>query len=307
MAALDRGYRLLVVDDDPTDRALYSRLLARGPDAVTDLHLAADGATGLAMLRAAPYDCVLLDFSLPDMTGLEFLEDASAGDDGPCAVVLVTGHGNEAIAVQAMKRGAQDYLVKEQVNASSLWRAITGAVTQRTLRQRLAGSVRALTAANTALAQEIATRTAAEAALRHAKEIAEQANQAKTRFVAMVTHELRTPLNGILGYAQLLRMEGGLAARQMAHLGAMMHAGQHLLAMIEQVLDFACLETSGMALHPAPVTIRALAEDCIGLIAPLATERGLDLHLVSAHDAPRQIVADPARLRQVLLTCWATR
>ena len=62
-------------------------------------------------------------------------------DEQPCAVVLVTGHGNEAIAVEAMKRGVQDYLVKDQVNAASLWRTLTQAVTQQTLQQRLAGSL----------------------------------------------------------------------------------------------------------------------------------------------------------------------
>ena len=59
----------------------------------------------------------------------------------------------------------------------------------------------------------------------------------------MVTHELRTPLNGVLGYAQLLRIEGGLSARQDAHVGAMMQAGRHLLDLIERVLDFASFES----------------------------------------------------------------
>ena len=122
-------------------------------------------------------------------------------------------------------------------------------MTQTELRQRLARSLRDLTAANVALEQEVVIRKAAEAELRAAKEAAEQADQAKTRFVAMVTHELRTPLNGILGYAQLLRIEGGLSTRQDARVGAMMQAGQHLLEMIERVLDFASIEdrTDGAA------------------------------------------------------------
>jgi len=180
-----RSYRLLIVDDDAFDRRLYSKLLVRqGCDAREITHTA-DGASGLEKLRSQTFDCVLLDFNLPDMNGLEFLAKAAAADgDLPCAVVLVTGHGNEAVAVQAMKRGAQDYLVKDQVNDNTLWRAMTQAVTQIELRQRLAGSLRDLTAANLALEQEVATRKAAEADLRAAKEVAEQANQAKTRFVA---------------------------------------------------------------------------------------------------------------------------
>jgi signal transduction histidine kinase/HPt (histidine-containing phosphotransfer) domain-containing protein len=301
MTNTERGYRLLIVDDDETDRRLYSRLLTRLTPGACEIHQAVDGATGLAMLSTEPVDCVLLDFHLPDMTGLEFLAAAAVGGELPCAVVLVTGLGNEAIAVEAMKRGVQDYLVKDQINAASLWRAMTTAVTQTELRQRLAGSLRDLTSANAALEQEIATRKAAEAELRTAKEAAEQADQAKTRFVAMVTHELRTPLNGILGYAELLRIEGGLSAHQDGRVGAMMQAGQHLHEMIERVLDFATIETGRMDLHPETVAVRDLAEECLACIEPMAAEHALSLRMVSADDAPPQIVADPARLRQILL------
>jgi signal transduction histidine kinase/CheY-like chemotaxis protein len=194
-----------------------------------------------------------------------------------------------------------DYLVKDQVNESNLWQAMTRAVSQNELRQLLARSLRDLTTANAALEQEIAIRKATEAELRRAKDLAEQGSQAKTRFVTMVTHELRTPLNGILGYIQLLRVEGGLTARQDAHIGAMMLAARHLLEMIEHVLDFACLEAGRMELHPVSVAVRELAEGCIRFVGPMATERGLGLRVVSAHDAPAQITTDPARLRQVLL------
>jgi signal transduction histidine kinase len=235
------------------------------------------------------------------MTGLQFLNAASVDGELPCAMVLITGHGNEAIAVEAMKRGVQDYLVKDQVNGNSLWRSVTHAVSQVELRQRLAGSMRELTATNLALEQEIATRKASESELRIAKETAEQANQAKTRFVSMVTHELRTPLNGILGYAQLLRIEGSLTTRQDAQLAAMMQAGRHLLDMIERVLDFADIEIGRLELHPAKIQVHDLIEACISFISPIATRRGLSLRVVNMHDAPRQVIADPTRLRQVVL------
>jgi signal transduction histidine kinase len=137
--------------------------------------------------------------------------------------------------------------------------------------------------------------------LRAATAAAEQANQAKTRFVAMVTHELRTPLNGILGYAQLLRIEGGLSARQAARVGAMMQAGKQLLEMIERVLDFASAETGRMELHPALISVHDLTERCVALIGPMAAENALSLRLIRSHDAPRQMVVDPARLSQVLV------
>ena len=81
----------------------------------------------------------------------------------------------------------------------------------------------------------------------------------------------------------------------------MMQAGRHLLEMIERVLDFASIETGRMELHPVEVSVRDLTEGCVGFISPLVTERALSLRVINAHDAPRQIVADPSRLRQVLL------
>jgi len=207
MGHADRIYRLLIVDDDEIDRRLYGWLLERQAPGVFEIEHAADGAAGIGALRARTFDCALLDFSLPDVTGLEFLTDALVDGELPSAVVLITGHGNEAVAVEAMKLGVQDYLVKDHVNEGRLSRAIIRAVSQRELRQRLAQSLRALTAANAKLEQEAAAHRATEAALRAAKDAAEQACQAKTQFVATVTRDLRRLLDGLLGEGGLPRTE----------------------------------------------------------------------------------------------------
>ena len=78
MASAERSYRLLIVDDDEVDRRLYRRLLTRQVPGAFEIQQVSDGVTGLAALRAHKPDCVLLDFNLPDMTGLEFLGDAAA-------------------------------------------------------------------------------------------------------------------------------------------------------------------------------------------------------------------------------------
>ena len=281
------NYLVLLVDDDEMDRRHYQRLLMQRGLQADNIRSVSDGAAGLKALREATFDCVLLDFNLPDMTGLDFLAAATGEGGLPCAFVLVTGQGSEGIAVQAMKRGALDYLIKDHVSASSLWRAMTTAVTETELRQSLAKSHRELVAANVALAS--------------AKEAAEAADRAKTQFVAMVTHELRTPLNGILGYAQLLQAEGELTERQALHVDAMMRAGQHLLEMIQNVLDFASIESGRFELHPASIVVRELFEACLGLIQPQATARGLLLVSVVSAAAPGRLIADPPRLREVVL------
>jgi DNA-binding NtrC family response regulator len=207
-------HRLLIVEDDDFDRRRYIKLLHKQDLFDCEVLVAAEGVTGLALLRSEMPDCVLLDYSLPDMTGLEFLADAMQDGELPCAVVLVTGHGNEMIAVEAMKRGVRDYLVKDQASETKLLQAVTGAVAQRALHLRLTHSLTALKNSHEKLEAEVATRKLAEDELRHAKEAAEQASKAKSRFVAMVSHELRTPLHCMLGSAELLVLEGPLSPPQ---------------------------------------------------------------------------------------------
>ena len=137
--------------------------------------------------------------------------------------------------------------------------------------------------------------------MRTAKNAAEEANEAKTRFVAMMTHELRTPLNGILGYAQLLRIQSTLSVRQDTQVRSILQAGRHLLSMIDRVLDFASIETGRIVLQPEPISTRELAEACIAVVSPMASERSLSLRVINAHDVPQRITADPGRLRQVVL------
>jgi len=134
-----------------------------------------------------------------------------------------------------------------------------------------------------------------------ARDLAERASSAKSRFLAGMSHELRTPLNGILGYAQLLRLEGGLTDLQSARVGGMLDAGTHLLQMIHCVLDLSEIEADRVDLQPAICDLHRIVSACLDLVRPAAEAKGLSLGLVIAPDLPQHIVADPTRLRQVLL------
>jgi signal transduction histidine kinase/DNA-binding response OmpR family regulator len=128
---------------------------------------------------------------------------------------------------------------------------------------------------------------------------AEGANQAKSRFLAGVTHELRTPLHGLLGYAELLALEGDLNPTQTERLETMMAAGQHLLGMINMVLDMSQIEADRLDVHPVELDLPELVGVCISVIRPTAQGRGLGL---SHTQFPAVWVnADPTRLRQVLI------
>ena len=126
--------RVLIVEDDLVDRMACRRALAQDPDCEFDLSEAETGREGLQLAHAQKLDCVLLDYHLPDMNGLEFL--AELRDDLgkiPVPVMMLTGADNALIAVEAMKRGAQDYLIKD-VNRQYL--ELLSAVIQRVLRER---------------------------------------------------------------------------------------------------------------------------------------------------------------------------
>ncbi len=132
-----------------------------------------------------------------------------------------------------------------------------------------------------------------------AREVADHANQAKSRFLATITHELRTPLHGILGYAELLSLDGGLTPTQSERLEAMMSAGEYLLGTINAVLDMSQIEADRLALCPAEVELSGLVRACLDVVRHKAETKRLALALAPC--PPLRLVADPTRLRQVLI------
>ncbi|MEH2050139.1 PAS domain-containing protein [Nostoc sp.] len=129
---------LLIVDDSPEDRELYRRYLLRDREYSYTILEATLGRQGLELWQQHQPDAVLLDYRLPDLDGLEFLAQLQPLTQQPCLpVIVVTGQGNEAIAVQAMKAGAQDYIVKEQITPEGLQIAVNGAIETVQLRTQL--------------------------------------------------------------------------------------------------------------------------------------------------------------------------
>ncbi|WP_300157596.1 PAS domain-containing hybrid sensor histidine kinase/response regulator [Solidesulfovibrio sp.] len=129
---------------------------------------------------------------------------------------------------------------------------------------------------------------------------AEEASRMKSAFLANMSHEIRTPLNAILGLAHLL-LKGDMPESQRESLETMRAAGEGLLVILNDILDFSRIEVGRLEIRPAPVDIDRLVEDARRVMAPQAEERGLLLTIERDPDLPRVLVCDPVRLKQILL------
>jgi PAS domain S-box-containing protein len=154
-----------------------------------------------------------------------------------------------------------------------------------------------------AFGTDITQRKLAEEALTAAKNDAERANMAKSRFMSLMSHELRTPLNAILGFGQLLQIDrlGTLVPEQQSQVDEILRGGRHLLRLINDVLDLGRVETGRLSFDLASVPVQPLLAECLALVEPLARERGVTLGPLPSPPVSSSVIADRMRLKQVLL------
>ena len=143
----------------------------------------------------------------------------------------------------------------------------------------------------------VATRTAE---LATARDAAEAASRAKSAFLASMSHELRTPLNGVIGYAQVLQDDRRLLSDQRERLRIVQNSGEHLLRMINDVLDLAKIEAGKLELRPAPFALADLVRDIVAAHAPTAAAKRLVFTTDLATDLPAWVEGDAQKLRQIL-------
>ena len=253
---------VLIVDDDlALLRALPEALRLRMSDLVVDTCDSAQDA--LTRIAAIDYDAIVTDIKLPGMDGLALLAQIRALRPQTPAL-LITGHGEHDLAVQALRGGAYDFIQKP-IEREYFVAALTRAVQLRQLRKRLEEQQCALERHAVELERTVEVRT---------HELRE-ANRIKDEFLAVMSHELRTPLNSILGWAHLVRT-GALDEPTAKRALMTIERNTRLLGeMIEDLLDVSRIMTGKLLLDVRPINLCPVIEAAVDAVRPAADAKNI--------------------------------
>ena len=237
---------------------------------------ASDGAEGLKLCQQSddwPVDCVIIDVHMPRVTGPEFLRILRQPNDFPVLpVVVLTGSCLNNDAGMALQLGAQDYVTKDSIYPSVLFRVVDNAIERHQLLRELHQS-----------------RSAAEAA-----------NRAKSAMVGNISHEIRTPMTAVLGLCDLL-LGTSLDEDQKNLLRMIRENGAYLMEIVNDLLDLSKLEAGGIEIESVPFRIGEMLHRIVDLMKVRAIENNVKLALEIANDVPDAIESDPIRIRQIVL------
>ncbi len=292
--------RILVVDDNEVDRMAVRRALTQAGVSM-ELSEVTDGYDALATLKTATYDCVFLDYRLPDEDTLALIKRLRAAEIKVPVVVLAT-QKDEEIAVELMKAGATDYLSKSRVCSETLAQVLRHAI--RIHRAEM----------QTALVNQ-QLRETNEQLLRKNQELEQQrqqiqlqnfklleASRLKSQFLATMSHELRTPMNAIIGFSQILLRPkfGKLNHQQTDMVERILNNGKNLLMLLNEVLDFSKLEGGRLELKPELFDLTKIINIAVAEMRSLAEAKKLSLRVDIDMQQP-MVFNDSMRMRQILI------
>jgi two-component system sensor histidine kinase/response regulator len=269
--------RILLIDDDQVDRASVRRALARSPLA-HEIVEASDGTTGLQLAGGEPFDCVLLDYRLPDVDTFVLLGDLLAPEGGKHAVIMLTGEEDQELALRLMRAGALDYLTKNEVTPTGLARAIRYARARREF-----------------VAELDTARQDAEEKSRALDTL----NQQKTLLFSVVAHDLRNPFHALLGFSTLLNK--AVVAKDYASVErrakGIQEAANRAFTLMDGLLAWAHLQMDQIDVSLSDVEVARVAAEVAAGVTQAVADKGISLRLPGGDAAVR---ANPEMLAAVL-------
>ncbi|MGE0256476.1 MAG: sensor histidine kinase [Alphaproteobacteria bacterium] len=272
---------VLVVEGDEVDFRAMERALDRIVDPGVVTTRAKTGAEAADLLERYPWDIAFVDQRLGDMSGIDLVRRAG-GRLARTPLVLVTGQAERTLEDAALRAGAWDFLDKGDLSPSLVRRILRYVCAQHEVTRRL---------------------VTAEQKSRDLAAVANAASDAKTRFLAQMSHELRTPLNAILGFAEIVRdnvlgvADGDRAREYAGHIHA---SGSSLLALINDLLDLAKVESGEFSIAFSEVSAAQAIARSVSSVRPLIEARELEVEIDVPPDLP-PLYADPLRLQQMLV------
>lgn len=278
---MNESVHILIIDDSQEDRELYVRALRQVPEKMYRFIEAGEGSGGLIQLQRYACDCVLLDYSLPGMNGLGVLKEIREHQPR-VPVIMLTGQGNEHVAVEAIKSGAQHYLVKSAITPDLLHRAVQTAITQSALEHSIAEKEQQLKEKTAALELSVSKLL--------------ESNSELERFAYVCSHDLQEPLRMIGNFTRRLQQHLGdtLDAKGRSYMQFVTEGAARARQLIADVLDYARVEQADAM--PVPVDSTQVLKDVLHDLGTSIEERGATVR----YDALPVLHMQPTHLRQLL-------
>jgi signal transduction histidine kinase len=289
-------HRILVVDDSEVIREMLTAFLG-----TVGYHVdgAPDGQVALDQFIMRRHQLIISDLQMPRLEGLALLKQVKALEPDT-QVIILTGHATLDSAVEALRLGAYDYLLKPVEDMEAFARLVDRALTHYSLLIENKRLVEELRQANVRLESEVTTRTRE---LQVANESLRSLDKLKNDFVSVVSHELRTPLAAILLEAQILTQEAKtLSSEKLGQIYlALAINARRLQIQIDNLLDFALIERGELVLDFRPCSVNQITRDVVDLYEARAAEKHVRFTLTLPPTTTLSVIADGPRLRSALV------
>jgi two-component system, sensor histidine kinase and response regulator len=263
--------RVLLIEDNPGDARLVRERLLSASRARFEVESVDRLASAIERLRRAGIDVVLLDLSLPDSQGMETITRLHA-EAPEIPIIALSGLDDQGVIQDAVKQGAEDYLVKGAFSTDILVRTILYAIDRQRLREDLA----------------------------RARDLALESARVRSEFLANMSHEIRTPLNGVVGMTRLL-IDTLVSADQREMLEIACMSANALLKIVNDILDFSKVSAGKVVLEEADFDLGTAVENVVQIFSEQAHGKGVVLDSFIDADVPMRLRGDSGRLCQVLV------